>query len=137
MATYYLYVALRASMIGQHIGFRLLLRIIVILRMFKSSSRKEYITHKNASQEYFFVSQSLDTADPRDTKRTTRTDTQHAKPRPAGVPVDDAIKITANHLQNTALLCTINHFNTKEKETNQPTSHPHRFKENLNASKSN
>ena len=36
--------------------------------------------------------------------------------------MDDAINLTAYRLQNTALLCTINHINSKEKTTNQPAT---------------
>ena len=38
----------------------------------------------------------------------------------SGVAVD-AINITAYHLQNTALVCTINHIKNKRKD-NQPTN---------------
>ena len=69
--------------------------------------------------------QPLDTA----AAYVTRKEPKEPKPEPraAGVPsvpVDDAINITAHHLPNTALQCTINHINTKEKTTNQPTSNP-------------
>ena len=43
-----------------------------------------------------------------------------------GCSMGNAININAYRLQNTALLCTINHINTKEKTTNQPTSNPRR-----------
>ena len=38
------------------------------------------------------------------------------------LPVDDAVIIAAHHLQNTALLYTINHMNAKD--IRQPTSNP-------------
>ena len=50
---------------------------------------------------------------------------QHPNPaQQEWVPVDDAINIAAYHLQNTALLCTISHINTKKKTTNQLPSEP-------------
>ena len=47
------YMALRAGMIGQHIGIRLLRSLI---SMFKSSRLDQSTTYKNVSEEFFFVS---------------------------------------------------------------------------------
>ena len=50
---------------------------------------------------------------------------QHPNPaQQERVPVEDAINIAAHHLQNTALLCTTSHINTKLRTTNHQPSEP-------------
>ena len=81
----------------------------------------KYVYEVMGVQRSLWKPQSLDTAAHlirKERKQPT------PEPRPAGVPVDDAIIATAYHLQNIALLCTLNHINTKGKPTNQPTSNP-------------